>query len=205
MQVCPTGIDIREGLQYECIGCGACVDVCNTVMDKIEQPRGLIRFSTQNAMQGAPVENRGQGIVQVLRKIFRPRVVVYTAVVWALIGATCISLFLRKPFRVDVVRDRATLSRIVAGGQLENVYRLQIMNATEQVQHYQIAAHGLPNLQLAGKAQVQLAPAQASWVTVNLRIPYDAAPAGSHPIFFDVLAQEKNVMVSEKSVFLVPR
>lgn len=125
VQVCPTGIDIRNGLQYECIGCGLCVDACDTVMDKMQYPRGLIRFSTQNAV------SKGWGRSEILRRVMRPRVLIYTAILVALCVGLLASLVSRTPLKVDVVRDRAALSRIVAGGKLENVYRLQIMNATE--------------------------------------------------------------------------
>ncbi|KZS00416.1 Uncharacterized protein APZ42_003275, partial [Daphnia magna] len=143
VQVCPTGIDIRKGLQYECIGCGACVDVCDNVMDKVGYERGLIKFSTQNAM------DKGWSWAQTLRRIFRPRVLVYTAVLWAIIIGVGVSLWLREPFKVDIERDRATMARIVAGGKIENVYRLQIMNAAEQTLSFQLQVDGLPGLSLA--------------------------------------------------------
>ena len=207
VQVCPTGIDIRNGLQYECIGCGACIDACNTVMDKIEQPRGLIRLSTQSSMEiplskSPPPHQRWR---EILHQIFRPRVIIYTVVLWSLIIGLIVSLVLRKPFRVDVIRDRATLSRIVAGGKLENVYRLQIMNATEEAQNYRITAHGLESLQVIPNSAFEVGAAQARWVTVSLQIPYGSALPGSHTVFFDVQAQRINATVSEKSVFLVPR
>ena len=120
VQVCPTGIDIRDGLQYECIGCAACIDVCDGVMDKMNYPRGLIRYATQNGM--AQHWTRPQ----MLRHVLRPRVLVYTAILLAIVVAMAISMVLRDPFKVDVVRDRASLARIVDEGQIENVYRLQI-------------------------------------------------------------------------------
>ena len=143
VQVCPTGIDIRKGLQYECISCAACIDVCDTVMDKMNYPRGLIRYSTQNAVA------QGWGRAQLLRKIFRPRVLVYSAILLGVTVALFTSLVLRSPFKVDVDRDRASLARIVSGGKIENVYRLQVMNATENMQNYRITATGLPGLILA--------------------------------------------------------
>jgi cytochrome c oxidase accessory protein FixG len=143
VQVCPTGIDIRKGLQYECIGCGACADVCDTVMDKLNYPRGLVRYSTQNAVRN------GWTRAQIIRHVLRPRVLVYATVLLALTVALFSHLMLRTPLRVDVVRDRAALSRIVAGGMLENVYRLQIMNATEKTQSYRIGASGLEGLKVA--------------------------------------------------------
>jgi len=199
VQVCPTGIDIRNGLQYECIGCGLCVDACNTVMDKMHYPRGLIRFSTQNAV------SKGWGTSAILRRVLRPRVLVYTAILVALCVAMLASLVVRTPLKVDVVRDRAALSRIVAGGKLENVYRLQIMNATEAPQRYRIAAHGLQGLELASESEFEIDAAQSRWVVVRLQIPYGSAPAGSHPVHFDIESVGSDAKVSEKSVFLVPR
>jgi cytochrome c oxidase accessory protein FixG len=200
VQVCPTGIDIRNGLQYECISCAACVDVCDTVMDKMNYPRGLIRFTTQNALQ------RGvEGSDFILRRVLRPRVLVYATILLLLTGGLMASLATRMPLKVDVVRDRAALSRIVAGGKLENVYRLQVMNATEQPQRYRIAADGLPGLLLASDAEVEVGPAESRWVAVRLQIPYGSASPGSHPIHFDIAAVAGDVHVREKSVFLVPR
>ncbi len=199
VQVCPTGIDIREGLQYECIGCAACVDVCDTVMDKMNYPRGLIRFSTQAAMA-----NKWSG-PQIVKRVLRPRVLVYGAVLLALCVGLLWSLVARTPLKVDVVRDRAALSRIVAGGKLENVYRLQIMNATEQPQRYRIAAAGLEGLALASDAEVDVGPAESRWVAVRLQIPYGSATPGSHPIEFSIGDAAGQSHLTEKSVFLVPR
>ena len=199
VQVCPVGIDIREGLQYECIGCGLCVDACDTVMDKMHYPRGLIRFSTQNAM----AQRWSQA--QILRRVLRPRVLIYTAILVALCVAMVASLVTRTPLRVDVVRDRAALSRIVAGGQLENIYRLQITNATEGTQRYRISARGLEGLQLASDAEVEIEASEARWVPVRLQIPYGSASPGSHEVHFDVQALGAAAHVTEKSVFLVPR
>lgn len=199
VQVCPTGIDIREGLQYECIGCAACADVCDTVMDKMNYPRGLIRFSTQSAM-----DNQWNGS-QIWRRVLRPRVLVYAAVLSALCIGLLWSLVVRVPLKVDVVRDRGALSRIVAGGKLENVYRLQIMNATEQPQRYRIAASGLEGLVLGSDAEVDVGPAESRGVAVRLQIPYGSASPGSHPISFSIGDTAGQAHLNEKSVFLVPR
>ncbi len=140
VQVCPTGIDIRQGLQYECIGCAACIDVCDGLMDKMQYPRGLIRFDTQNGL--AQHLSRSQRLARILR----PRVLVYTAILVLVVGALLASLVMGHPFRVDVVRDRASLARRVDDGQIENVYRLQVMNATEARQQFRLAVTGLPGL-----------------------------------------------------------
>ena len=199
VQVCPTGIDIRKGLQYECISCAACIDVCDTVMDKMSYPRGLIRYSTQNAV------TQGWGSGQVLRKVFRPRVLVYSAILLGVTVALLTSLALRSPFRVDVDRDRTSLARIVSGGKIENVYRLQVMNATESTQSYRIAATGLPGLKLVSESAVSVNATETRWVPVTLQLPYEAAIAGSHKIYFEVEAINSPGRVTEKSIFLVPR
>lgn len=199
VQVCPTGIDIRQGLQYECIGCAACVDACDDVMDKMHYPRGLIRFSTQNAVQG------GWDSAQILRRLLRPRVLAYGAVLAALTLALAISLALRTPLKVDVVRDRAALARLAPGGKLENIYRLQVMNATEQAQRYRIRAEGLPGLGVASESEVEVPAAQSRWVAVRLQIADGTAAPGSHPIHFDIGTAGGTSHVREKSVFLVPR
>jgi cytochrome c oxidase accessory protein FixG len=199
VQVCPTGIDIRKGLQYECISCAACIDVCDTVMDKMNYPRGLIRYSTQNAVA------QGWGKAQLLRRVFRPRVLVYSAILIAITIALFVSLALRSSFKVDVMRDRASLARIVSGGKIENVYRLQVMNATERTQNYRITASGLPGLALASERSFTVDATGVRGVPVVLQLPYEAASAGSHEIHFEIEAIDSQERVTEKSVFLVPR
>ena len=207
VQVCPTGIDIRKGLQYECIGCAACVDVCDGVMDKMQYPRGLVRYVTQNGM--ANHWTRGE----MLRHVLRPRVLVYTAILVLVVGALGTSLALRSPFKVDVVRDRASLARIVQDGWIENVYRLQVMNTTERVQRYRIAAGGLPGLVVEPEGDVIVGPAEARWVPVAVRVPPDAAEAagaGAHALQFRVervpeTAADRQAALTEKTTFIVPR
>ena len=201
VQVCPTGIDIRNGLQYECIGCGLCVDACNSVMDKVGAPRGLIRYATPNGMASR------WSTAQMLRRVARPRVLIYVGALVVLSVALVASMALRTPLKVDVVSDRAVLARIVSGGQLENLYRLQIMNATEAPQRYRISASGLEGLTVAAEdRETEVDATQARWVPVRLRIPYGAAAAGSHTVYFTVEAQGGvPARVVEKAAFQVPR
>jgi cytochrome c oxidase accessory protein FixG len=213
VQVCPTGIDIRKGLQYECIGCGACADVCDTVMDKVGYARGLVKYSTQNAM------NNHWSKKQMLQRILRPRVIIYAAVLCLLVGGLLTSLWLRTPFRVDVVRDRGVMSRLTDDGMLENVYRLQIMNGTEMTQHYQLSVNGLKGLELEAQASddnknskveehnrfIEVKPAESRWIIVDLKIPDGTVESGSHKIGFHIKVIESNETIEEKSIFLVPR
>lgn len=200
VQVCPTGIDIRQGLQYECIGCGACIDVCDDVMDKVGYPRGLVRYTTQNGLAN------GWSRAQMLRRALRPRVLVYGGILLAITLAVLGSLALRVPLKVDVIRDRGALAREVGQGRIENVYRLQIMNATESPQTYKVRVEGLPGIDLASDALVHVDPAEVRSVAARVQLPPGAAGSGSHPIVFDVSApQEPGLQVREKTTFLVPR
>jgi cytochrome c oxidase accessory protein FixG len=199
VQVCPTGIDIRDGLQYECIGCGACADVCDTVMDKLGYAKGLVRYSTQNAIDNQWTSK------QMWQRLMRPRIQIYALILLAVTLSLFVSLGLRTPFKVDVVRDRSTLSRITENGTLENVYRLQIMNASEHVQNYRLRVKGLPHIQITTESLVKVEPAQARWIVLSADIPYGSASAGSHKIEFEIQAVDTQDVVVEKSVFIVPR
>lgn len=203
VQVCPTGIDIRDGLQYECIGCGACADVCDTVMDKMHYPRGLIKYTTQNAITHQWTRN------QMMQRILRPRVVIYSTILILLVTALLTSLWFKTSFRVNVVRDRGVMARLVSGGMLENVYRMQIMNATEATQRYQLHASGIHPLSIEADGAeanqtILVKPAESRWISVRLETPGDAIEPGSHRVQFEVKALSNNETVTQKSVFLVP-
>ena len=199
VQVCPTGIDIRNGLQYECIGCAACIDVCDDVMDKMGYARGLIRYSTQNALAN------GWNRAQIVQRALRPRVLVYSAILGTLCVALLVSLWLRTPLKVDVIRDRGALARLVEQGRIENVFRLQIMNATESAQRYRIAVDGLPGIALATPDEVEVLSTEVRAVAARVQIPPGSATPGSHPITFIITDARGQARVVERSVFLVPR
>jgi cytochrome c oxidase accessory protein FixG len=200
VQVCPTGIDIRNGLQYECIGCGACIDVCDEVMDKVGYARGLVKYSTQNGMA------QGWSRDQMVSHAFRPRVLVYSGILGVITLAVFVSLFLRTPLKVDVIRDRGALARMVEQGRIENVFRLQIMNATEASQRYVIDVQGLDGIGIASETEVDVLPTEVRSAAVRVQIPPNAAPSGSHQIQFTIRSTGKDVSeVVEKAVFIVPR
>jgi len=200
VQVCPTGIDIRKGLQYECIGCAACVDACNSVMDKIAQPRGLIRYSTDRAMA------EGLGVDQIRRRAMRPRVLAYTGLLCAVALAFLAALWLRTPLKMDVIRDRGSMGREVEDGAIENVYRLQIMNTTEQPHTYRINVDGLPTLAVVSGTEVTLGPTETRAVPVRLRTAHGAGRKGSNKIEVSLQAiDDLSIYVREEAVFIVPR
>jgi len=199
VQVCPTGIDIRKGLQYECIGCGACADVCDEVMDKFGYARGLVKYSTENAMK------QGWSRAQVLRRALRPRILVYSAVLAAIGVAVGVSLYLRVPMKVDVIRDRGALARMVEQGRIENVYRLQIMNATENTQLVRLSVSGLEGIELASDPLIEVLPTEVRTVAARIQLP-PGAPSGSHRIALQVQSEtDPAIRIDEKTTFLVPR
>ncbi|TXT40522.1 MAG: 4Fe-4S ferredoxin [Comamonadaceae bacterium] len=199
VQVCPTGIDIRNGLQYECIGCGACADVCDTVMDKVGYPRGLVKYSTQNAMQGHWSKE------QTVKRVFRPRVLIYTTVLVGIVLAIAISLAMRTPFKADVVRDRGVMARVVEDGKVENVYSIQVMNATEATQRYKISVEGLRGIQIMSDNMVTLEPTKARWIPLRVQVPAEAEEHGSHEIHFIIESLDSPGRLREESKFIVPR
>ena len=200
VQVCPTGIDIRKGLQYECIGCAACIDGCDQVMDKMGYPRGLIRYTTENALA------RGLDGRATWRRTLRPRTLIYASILLAIIGVAAASLSLRNPLKVDVIRDRGALAREAAPGWVENVYRLQLMNTDEKQRRYTIAASGLPGLKVVGAEQpIELGAAETRLLPLRLQAPAEGEP-GTHKIEFLVRAvDDDNVARHEPSSFIIPR
>lgn len=202
VHVCPTGIDIREGLQYECIGCGACADVCNEVMKKMSYPIHLIKFASQHAIEN----NWGFG--KQVRRIFRTRVLIYTALLLSLCFFVAYHLVHRSTFRVDIVRDRNTLSRLVESQDhkmiLENVYRFQIMNSQESTQHYEVSSHGIDQLEIETPKHIEIEAEKSKWTVLRVAIPASQTTPGSHKIWLDVRCLDDNRVVSEQTVFIVP-
>ena len=178
---------------------GACVDVCDTVMDKVGYPRGLVKYTTENAMA------KGWTQSQTLRHVLRPRVLVYTGILSAIVLAMVVSLSMRTLFKVNVVRDRGVMAREVEDGKIENVYRLQVMNATEATQRYKITVGGLPGLAMASETIVTIASTEARVLAVRVQAPANVATPGSHPMQFEIDSLDSPGHLTEKSIFMVPR
>lgn len=197
--VCPTGIDIRNGLQYECIGCSACIDACDQVMDKMGYHHGLIRYSTEHAIA------EHWGWKEIVAHIVRPRIILYSAILAAIVLVFAWGLATKATLRVDVIRDRATLAREVEDGLIENVFRLQVMNVSESAHRYSVSVTGLDKIDIAGDRIVELPAATTKSFTVQVRVPPESGKQGSNVIHFDVksLADEK-VSVHEKATFIIP-
>jgi polyferredoxin len=192
VQVCPTGIDIRNGLQYECIACGACIDACDSVMDKMGYPRGLIRNTTQNAIDGKPT------------RVLRPRIFVYGALLLALVIGWTWGVGHRSMLIAEVLRDRNALYRIAEAGQVENAYTLKLVNKDEHAQSFKVRLESpTPGIVLRGGDQAVVAgPGQVVSIPVVARAP--ASVAGRHEVHFLVESADGKVRRSVDSSFFGP-
>ncbi len=194
-QVCPTGIDIRDGLQYQCIGCAACVDVCNEVMDKMGYPRGLVRYTTQNAIEGIPT------------RILRPRVIVYMLLLGIVTSGLLYALATRVPLQLDIIRDRNALYRETREGWIANIYTLKIINMTDKAQTLQLSVSGIPGLQLepAKYSVVKVPAGEVFTLPVELQTdPVNLQRTGYNVNFSLVSATAPALKVNETGRFIGP-
>jgi cytochrome c oxidase accessory protein FixG len=194
VQVCPTGIDIRDGLQYQCIACAACVDVCNTVMDKMGYPRGLIRYTTENELEGKP------------RRLLRPRVIVYTVLLAAIGVGLLLAVLGRVPLELDVIRDRNVLYRETNEGMIENVYTLKVMNMDANPHSYSLMVTGIDGMLLRmDQGEIRVASGEVVEVPVSVRVERSKLTAYSQPIRFGLQAREDaKLSIKEEARFLGP-
>ncbi len=193
VQVCPTGIDIREGLQYECIACAACIDACDSVMDKMNYPRGLVRYTTENALQG-------KGI-----RILRPRVFVYATILAVLVTGLVTSMVTRTPLILDVIRDRNTLYREIADDMIENSYTLKVINQDNDERSFAIDVRGVEGIELDGAGEsVVVEGGGVLSLPVRVRVHRDIAYGIMNIEFIVSALDDDSVSVTEDSRFLGP-
>ncbi|MEX0431613.1 cytochrome c oxidase accessory protein CcoG [Spiribacter insolitus] len=163
VQVCPTGIDIRDGLQYECIACGACIDACDSVMDKMDYPRGLVRYTTENALEGRP------------SRVIRPRTILYTVLLLALVTAGATGLALREPVRLDILTDRNTLYRETGNGLIENSYSFKLTNMSGEPHTYGFSVEGPAGVRIETEPpEVRLTSGETRTIPARIQLDPDA-------------------------------
>ena len=177
VQVCPTGIDIRDGLQYECIGCAACIDACDGIMEKMRYPKGLIRYTTENELRGKR------------SKIIRPRTAIYAAILSLTLVAAGYAITSRAFVDVNIIRDRNILYRETNDNRIENIYTLRILNKEERDRSYRVEVGGLQDFDiLVEPKNIFVGAGAVSEFTVVLRA--ESNVAGSQEITFRVIAQD---------------
>ncbi len=162
VQVCPTGIDIRDGLQYECIACAACVDVCDQVMDKMGYERGLVRYTTENALEGGGT------------RVLRPRIFVYATLLLVLISGVAWSISDRVPLRAELIRDRNALYRELPDGRVENVYTLKLINMDKRQHTFRYEVFGNDQVMAETTRELVLEPEEVGIFTMRLSAPRSA-------------------------------
>ncbi|MEJ2160767.1 MAG: cytochrome c oxidase accessory protein CcoG [Chromatiales bacterium] len=194
VQVCPTGIDIREGLQYDCIACAACVDVCDSVMDKMGYPRGLVRYSTQHS-----IEHKAS-------KVIRPRTIVYTLLWLALIAGFVFAIGNRTPLIVDVIRDRNALYREVDAERIENVYTLRILNMDNSDHAFRVEATGIEGIEVDMQDMpIAVNAGEIATLPLRLRVPRSAVGAGGTTIQIRAQAVDnENIGITQSTRFIGP-
>ena len=194
VQVCPTGIDIRDGLQYQCIGCAACIDACDQVMTKMNYPKGLIRYTTEQALAGKPI------------RVMRPRVIVYSLLLLAIICALLVALAMRTPLELDIIRDRNVLYREVEAGLVSNVYTLKLLNMDQQAHRYRLSASGIEGLQLEADSQeFQVAAGEVLSAVISLKVdPVHLKRPSSDITFMLEALDDPTLKVEETARFIGP-
>ena len=193
VQVCPTGIDIRKGLQIDCIACAACVDVCDDVMEKVGSPPGLIRYTTQHALEHAKT------------RVLRPRILIYGALLVALVLGFVVTVATRSPVALDVIRDRKSLYQLTDDGNVDNVYTIRILNKTEHAQRFAIEAKGASALTLLPANREYAVPSGAVY-SLPVRVRRAAyEPLGAETITLTARSlDDPRVHVETEARFLAP-
>ncbi len=191
VQVCPTGIDIRDGLQIECIACAACIDACDAVMDKMQYPRGLIRYTTENALAGKP------------QRLLRPRTLIYATILAGVIAAFAWLVTARDAVIVEVLHDRNALFRTIGQGAIENSYNVKLVNKTDADMLLSLRAESSLPLRMIGKPAVTLAPNEVFSLPLTLRAD-SGASTGRQPIEVLVLDAEGKIVARGKTHFFAP-
>ncbi|MDT8429679.1 MAG: cytochrome c oxidase accessory protein CcoG [Pseudomonadales bacterium] len=195
VQVCPTGIDIRDGLQYECIGCAHCIDACDSIMSKMNYPKGLISYTTQNRLEGGSWTWK------------RPKLIAYGGALLLMLFMFALVLLTRTPLSIDVLRDRGTLYQEVAGGLIENVYTLKIINMENQPRSYELLIDGLPEATLLPGNTIQMDAGSIDEMLVRIQLNPDLLADFNTPFRFIINSTEsgKQVSASAESRFIGPR
>lgn len=201
VQVCPTGIDIRQGLQYPCINCGLCIDGCDQIMDKLGRPRGLIRFAAESAGQPRTAMSSSKAA-----PAWRPRLWVYGALMAFFTGLGIYVLMHRVPLQVDVLRDRGALFREVEDGRVENAYRLHILNMDGEGHRFRVSVSGLPSARVVSGEMLDVAAGSTANLPVTVRAEAGDGRPGANPVQFTIHAEDgaETLQVRENSVFMQP-
>src|SRR5690554_3638575 len=194
VHVCPTGIDIRDGLQYECIGCALCIDACDEVMDKMNYPRGLIRYTTENELEGKT------------SKLLRPRTFGYGAVLLLMIGAVIFTVATRVPAKMDVLRDRGALFSFNGEGRVENSCTVKIQNMSEVPQTFELSVDGMEGIRILTETTFTISSGENRSLPTVVDVPPESIVESNNTIrFFAESETDPSLNLETESRFVGPR
>lgn len=193
VQVCPTGIDIRDGLQYRCIGCAACIDACDNIMDKMGYEKGLVRYATENTLNEKKT-NR-----------LRPRLIAYISALTVIIGLFLWTLSHRSPIELEVLRDRNVLYREIADNRIENIYTIKIANKDQHDRTFTVKVDGIESIHLEGNNQVSVASGEVAQQVIRVTVPHIPAAPATRSIRFSASSDQPGIAPAVlESRFMVP-
>lgn len=192
VQVCPAGIDIRDGLQAECINCGLCVDACDNVMDKLKLPRGLVRFT-------------GVGDAGPWARLLRPRMLGYLTALSLMTGYLVHSVVTWTPLSLDVTRDRGMHLFRHRNGHVENVYTLKLNYKGDVNDRFELSVAGDGDYQILGRQQVSLSAGESYSLPLRVKVSENHVNAKAANIVFQVRSQSDSSLVAEQvASFIAP-
>lgn len=193
VQVCPTGIDIRDGLQYECIGCALCIDACDSVMDKMSYPRGLISYTSEHQLQGGTTH------------WLRPRIIGYLLVLCVMVGLFSYRIVTRVPLELTVIRDRNELYMTTMDGKIENIYTLSLVNMEQSMHEFEIQISGIDGAEIIGDTLYTLDGGEVRSITLRVRAAPEQLPKPSSEIVFTARATDlESLQTRSESRFMRP-
>jgi cytochrome c oxidase accessory protein FixG len=193
VQVCPTGIDIRNGLQYQCIGCALCIDACDSIMDKMNYPRGLISYTTEHELDGGKTN------------FLRPRLIGYALMLTMMVSLFIYNIATRQPIEIDIIRDRNALYTTTNEGYVENIYTLKIMNMDQQPHSYTVSVSGMDELTYIGENRIQIEPGEVGNLPLRLRIDPGLLEQQTSKVFFSAIADDNGELsATEEARFIGP-
>ncbi|MFT6910245.1 MAG: cytochrome c oxidase accessory protein FixG, partial [Oleiphilaceae bacterium] len=185
VQVCPTGIDIRDGLQYECIGCALCIDACDSIMEKMEYDKGLISYTTEHRLEGKESH------------MFRPKSIAYAALLSIMIGAFSYTLITRIPLGLDVIRDRGALYQLTGMGQIENTYTLKIMNMSDEKQDFLLSVSGLEGLKISTTTDITVLSGEVFSLPTSVEVDPKYMTQSTYDIEFIIQSKDQPSLKAE--------
>lgn len=194
--VCPTGVDIRKGQQFGCITCGLCIDACDSVMEKIDKPKGLIRYASLAEFMGKPS-------VPFLK---RPRVLVYTGIMAIAAGIMVWGLVTMSPIDVKVLHERAPLYVQMSTGEIQNKYLIKVVNKSSNPMTVNIHVEGVEGLVYIADQNINVPPGDVASSVLLLRLPKKAIKAENTPVYIHIQdALNPQINTTYTSMFIAPK